>query len=192
MQVSLVLALAAVALASPFYKEDFSSGWEGRWVQSKHKSDYGKFVASSGKYFGDAAEATGIETFLFSCCHLAFRFGFFGICTCFLPSIILGIVLTRFARYQDQRGCQELRPFCPLREVFQRGQEAHHPGALSLCVSRCIFCHLWHWIRSPFLCVDPWWAVFAGFCGWADKRFLLSKMAWRGVAWRRGVPLHVY
>eukprot|EP00048_Salpingoeca_helianthica_P014358 m.221315 g.221315 ORF g.221315 m.221315 type:complete len:388 (+) comp15770_c0_seq1:29-1192(+) len=62
MKAAIVLALAAVALATPFFKEDFSSGWESRWVQSKHKSDYGKFVASTGKYFGDAAEATGIKT----------------------------------------------------------------------------------------------------------------------------------
>lgn len=31
-------------------------------MQSKHKSDFGKFVSSAGKYFGDEAEAKGIKT----------------------------------------------------------------------------------------------------------------------------------
>jgi calreticulin len=60
----LVLLLSAVALASAtvFFKEEFGSGWEDRWVQSKHKSDYGKFVASPGKFYGDKERDTGLQT----------------------------------------------------------------------------------------------------------------------------------
>ena len=37
-------------------------GWEDRWVQSKHKDDYGKFVASSGKWHADKKRDQGIKT----------------------------------------------------------------------------------------------------------------------------------
>jgi len=44
-------ALASLANAEVFFKEDFSAdGWESRWLQSKHKDDYGKFVLESGKW----------------------------------------------------------------------------------------------------------------------------------------------
>jgi len=44
-------ALASLATAEVFFKEDFSAdGWESRWLQSKHKDDYGKFVLESGKW----------------------------------------------------------------------------------------------------------------------------------------------
>ena len=36
-----------------------SGDWEGKWVQSKAKSDFGTFVTSTGKYFGDADVAKG-------------------------------------------------------------------------------------------------------------------------------------
>jgi len=58
----IALALVASAVATDFFSESFGSGWESRWVQSKHKSDYGKFVSSTGKYFGDAEESKGIKT----------------------------------------------------------------------------------------------------------------------------------
>jgi len=60
--VALLIAFVACAFADPYFHEDFSGSWESRWVQSKHKSDYGKFVASSGKFFGDADVARGIKT----------------------------------------------------------------------------------------------------------------------------------
>jgi len=44
-------ALASLANAEVFFKEDFSAdGWESRWLQSKHKDDYGAFVLESGKW----------------------------------------------------------------------------------------------------------------------------------------------
>lgn len=44
-------ALASLANAEVFFKEDFSvDGWESRWLQSKHKDDYGAFVLESGKW----------------------------------------------------------------------------------------------------------------------------------------------
>jgi len=49
-------------MATPYFQEDFSGDWEGRWVQSKHKSDFGKFVTSAGKFFGDAEISKGIKT----------------------------------------------------------------------------------------------------------------------------------
>ncbi|PIO56575.1 hypothetical protein TELCIR_22025, partial [Teladorsagia circumcincta] len=36
--------------------------WEERWVQSKHKDDYGEFKLSTGKYFGDAKRDQGLKT----------------------------------------------------------------------------------------------------------------------------------
>lgn len=44
-------ALASLASAEVFFKEDFSAdGWESRWLQSKHKDDYGQFVLEAGKW----------------------------------------------------------------------------------------------------------------------------------------------
>lgn len=36
--------------------------WEKRWVQSKHKSDYGEFKLSAGKYYGDEKRDQGLKT----------------------------------------------------------------------------------------------------------------------------------
>ena len=60
------IALAQLAQAEVLFKEDFSQGkiiliyveiyqllldgWESRWVQSKHKDDYGAFTLESGKW----------------------------------------------------------------------------------------------------------------------------------------------
>jgi len=57
-----VVLFFALAAAKTFYKEEFGAGWESRWVQSKHKSDLGKFVASHGKFFDDAERDTGLKT----------------------------------------------------------------------------------------------------------------------------------
>jgi calreticulin len=40
----------------------FADDWESRWVQSEHKSDYGKFELSHGKFYGDAEKDKGIKT----------------------------------------------------------------------------------------------------------------------------------
>lgn len=34
-------------------------GWTDRWVESKHKSDFGKFVLSAGKFYGDLDKDKG-------------------------------------------------------------------------------------------------------------------------------------
>merc|ERR1711934_447418 len=48
------LLLCGVALSEVYFKEDFSEeGWEDRWVQSKHKDDYGKFELSAGNIYAD-------------------------------------------------------------------------------------------------------------------------------------------
>lgn len=36
-----------------------SDSWEDRWVESKHKSDLGKFKLSAGKFYGDAEKDKG-------------------------------------------------------------------------------------------------------------------------------------
>lgn len=42
-----------------------SDTWRSRWVESKHKSDYGKFVLSAGKFYGDAEKDKGECCFVF-------------------------------------------------------------------------------------------------------------------------------
>merc|ERR1711892_747475 len=53
------LALASLATAEVYFKEDFSAdNWEARWLQSKHKDDFGAFVLESGKW----NEMKGLKT----------------------------------------------------------------------------------------------------------------------------------
>uniref|UniRef100_A0A6I8R4N1 Calreticulin n=1 Tax=Xenopus tropicalis TaxID=8364 RepID=A0A6I8R4N1_XENTR len=58
--------LAALCIADPavYLKEEFADGdgWSQRWVESKHKSDYGKFKLSAGKFYGDAEKDKGLQT----------------------------------------------------------------------------------------------------------------------------------
>lgn len=42
-----------------------SDTWRSRWVESKHKSDYGKFVLSAGKFYGDAEKDKGECCFVY-------------------------------------------------------------------------------------------------------------------------------
>jgi len=60
----MLLALLGAAIADPtvYFKEEFGENWEDRWVQSTHKSDAGKFVLSSGKFYGDKEKDEGIQT----------------------------------------------------------------------------------------------------------------------------------
>lgn len=37
----------------------FSDGWKTRWTESKHKSDYGQWKLSAGKFYGDAEADKG-------------------------------------------------------------------------------------------------------------------------------------
>uniref|UniRef100_A0A4W3H789 Calreticulin n=1 Tax=Callorhinchus milii TaxID=7868 RepID=A0A4W3H789_CALMI len=36
--------------------------WQQRWVESKHKSDYGQFKLTAGKFYGDAEKDKGLQT----------------------------------------------------------------------------------------------------------------------------------
>ncbi|CAJ0918117.1 unnamed protein product [Ranitomeya imitator] len=58
--------LAALCAADPtiHFTEDFADGdgWTQRWVESKHKSDYGQFKISAGKFYGDAEQDKGLQT----------------------------------------------------------------------------------------------------------------------------------
>ncbi|KAM9478617.1 calreticulin-like [Salvelinus alpinus] len=42
-------------------EETVNSVWGLQWVESKHKSDYGKFVLNAGKFYGDAEKDKGVE-----------------------------------------------------------------------------------------------------------------------------------
>lgn len=39
-----------------------SEDWSDRWVNSKHRSDQGKFELSAGKFYGDAEKDKGLRT----------------------------------------------------------------------------------------------------------------------------------
>uniref|UniRef100_A0A7N9CBK5 Calreticulin n=1 Tax=Macaca fascicularis TaxID=9541 RepID=A0A7N9CBK5_MACFA len=62
LSVPLLLGLLGLA-AKPavYFKEQFldGDGWTSRWIESKHKSDFGKFVLSSGKFYGDEEKDKG-------------------------------------------------------------------------------------------------------------------------------------
>lgn len=36
-----------------------ADAWTQRWVESKHKPDYGRFVLTAGKFYGDAEKDKG-------------------------------------------------------------------------------------------------------------------------------------
>ncbi|NWH71240.1 CALR protein, partial [Piaya cayana] len=36
--------------------------WTSRWVESKHKPDYGRFILTAGKFYGDAEKDKGLQT----------------------------------------------------------------------------------------------------------------------------------
>uniref|UniRef100_A0A1A8QMJ5 Calreticulin n=1 Tax=Nothobranchius pienaari TaxID=704102 RepID=A0A1A8QMJ5_9TELE len=59
-----VSAASVLAESTVHFREQFedSDGWKSRWVESKHKSDYGKFVLSAGKFYGDVEKDKGLQT----------------------------------------------------------------------------------------------------------------------------------
>merc|ERR1712178_318559 len=61
--VSTLPFLAGAALGATYFKDDFSDGdaWESRWIQSKHKDDYGVFDLRAGKIVADA-DNKGLRT----------------------------------------------------------------------------------------------------------------------------------
>jgi calreticulin len=65
LQLAIHLCLALSVFGKIYFDERFNdgNGWESRWVQSKHKGiDYGKFVLSAGKFYGDAELDKGLTT----------------------------------------------------------------------------------------------------------------------------------
>ncbi|XP_033008050.1 calreticulin-like isoform X2 [Lacerta agilis] len=46
-----------------YFREEFDDEdeWEKRWVQSKHRSDYGKFRVASGRFYGDREKDKGLK-----------------------------------------------------------------------------------------------------------------------------------
>ncbi|CDW52781.1 Calreticulin domain containing protein [Trichuris trichiura] len=59
LNVVLALGTANVYLEERF---DDGDGWKNRWVQSKHRSDYGVFIVSHGKFYGDEQVGVGLQT----------------------------------------------------------------------------------------------------------------------------------
>ncbi|KAG7229073.1 hypothetical protein INR49_013192 [Caranx melampygus] len=74
-----VLGVTAVILAvysvhaTVYFREEFqdsvnlldvfcSDGWRSRWVNSKHKSDYGEWKLTAGDFYGDAEKDKGLQT----------------------------------------------------------------------------------------------------------------------------------
>ncbi|KAE8610166.1 hypothetical protein XENTR_v10012039 [Xenopus tropicalis] len=59
-------ALLVAVSADPiiYFQEQFEDGddWQKRWIESKNKSDLGKFQLSSGKLFGDPEKDKGLQT----------------------------------------------------------------------------------------------------------------------------------
>lgn len=41
------------------FSSDPLDGWTNRWIESKHKSDFGKFVLNAGKFYGDLDKDKG-------------------------------------------------------------------------------------------------------------------------------------
>ncbi|CAB1443270.1 unnamed protein product, partial [Pleuronectes platessa] len=59
-----VSAASVLAESSVYLREQFEDGdsWTSRWVESKHKTDYGAFVLTAGKFYGDAENDKGLQT----------------------------------------------------------------------------------------------------------------------------------
>jgi len=66
MKVYLFLAAVGLALVEGkvYFREDFDSAdWADKWVQSAHEGkEFGKFVHTAGKFYGDAEKDKGIQT----------------------------------------------------------------------------------------------------------------------------------
>ncbi|XP_063795619.1 calreticulin-like [Pseudophryne corroboree] len=63
----LVLAAAVLVVSADpiiYFREQFEDGdeWQKRWVESKNKSDYGKWQLTAGNFFGDPEKDKGIQT----------------------------------------------------------------------------------------------------------------------------------
>ncbi|KAL4658873.1 calreticulin-3 [Arapaima gigas] len=59
-----VFVAAFTADAIVYFKEEFLDGdaYKSRWVESKHKSDYGYWKLNAGMFYGDAEKDKGLQT----------------------------------------------------------------------------------------------------------------------------------
>ncbi|XP_077463036.1 calreticulin [Stigmatopora argus] len=59
-----VSAACVLAESTVYFREQFEDGdaWMNRWDESKHKTDYGNFVLTAGKFYGDAEKDKGLQT----------------------------------------------------------------------------------------------------------------------------------
>merc|ERR1711970_1259750 len=66
MKICLFLAFVGISLVEGkiYFQENFDSpDWESNWVQSAHEGkEFGKFVHTAGKFYGDAEKDKGIQT----------------------------------------------------------------------------------------------------------------------------------
>lgn len=65
--VAILAVFASIAVtidAAVFFKEQFLDGdaWNSRWAVSKHKTDYGEWKLTAGKFYGDAEADKGLQT----------------------------------------------------------------------------------------------------------------------------------
>ena len=59
----LLSVFVAFTFAEVYFKEEFNDeSWADRWVLSKHKSDYGEWKLSHGKFYGDEKRDQGLKT----------------------------------------------------------------------------------------------------------------------------------
>ncbi|KAG7267635.1 hypothetical protein CRUP_026989 [Coryphaenoides rupestris] len=61
--VALILTLCVVH-ATEYFREQFldAGEWTSRWLNSKHKSDYGEWKLTAGNFYGDAEADKGLQT----------------------------------------------------------------------------------------------------------------------------------
>ncbi|XP_059494553.1 calreticulin-like [Stegostoma tigrinum] len=60
----LFCSVAGIVQSTVYFTEQFADGdaWKSRWIESKYKSDYGKFKLTAGKFYGDLEKDKGIQT----------------------------------------------------------------------------------------------------------------------------------
>uniref|UniRef100_G3NFC9 Calreticulin n=1 Tax=Gasterosteus aculeatus aculeatus TaxID=481459 RepID=G3NFC9_GASAC len=58
---AVIASISATVDATVYFKEQFldGDGWTSRWTESKHKTDYGQWKLTAGKFYGDAEADKG-------------------------------------------------------------------------------------------------------------------------------------
>jgi len=58
-----LISFVVTVLGDIYFEDDFTKGdWESEWIQSKQKTDYGKWKLTAGKYYNDAEQDKGLQT----------------------------------------------------------------------------------------------------------------------------------